>query len=193
MERVNVYDFDKTILPYDSTEAFFRFCLRRYPRAAGGALSALPGLALMPLRLRTKTQVKESFYNFLTYLPDVDAEVEEFWDINYGNIGAWYLKRRRDSDIISSASPEFLLRPAADRLGVRLIASRVDKRTGRTLGENNDGEEKVRRLLREYPNVEVDEFFSDSRKDTPMALMARHAYLVKDGSFTPWQVKSLRA
>ena len=33
MEKVNVYDFDKTILPYDSTTAFFRHCLRRYPRA----------------------------------------------------------------------------------------------------------------------------------------------------------------
>ena len=29
MEKVNVYDFDKTILPYDSTEAFFLHCLRR--------------------------------------------------------------------------------------------------------------------------------------------------------------------
>ena len=40
MELVNVYDFDKTILPYDSTEAFFAFCLRRWPRVLGPALGA---------------------------------------------------------------------------------------------------------------------------------------------------------
>ena len=45
MEKVNVYDFDKTILPYDSTEAFFRHCLRRYPRVLFPALGALPWAA----------------------------------------------------------------------------------------------------------------------------------------------------
>lgn len=30
MEKVNVYDWDKTIFPVDSTVAFVRWCLRRH-------------------------------------------------------------------------------------------------------------------------------------------------------------------
>ena len=73
MEKINVYDFDKTILPYDSTKAFSLFCLRRHPRAMLGALRAVPYAALMPLRIVTKTRAKEVFYSFLTELPDVDG------------------------------------------------------------------------------------------------------------------------
>ena len=187
--EVNVYDFDKTILPYDSTERFFAFCLRRWPRVLGPALAALPYAAGMKLGLATKTQVKEVMYGFLAFVPDVDAAVEEFWAENYMNLGEWYLAQKRPDDIISSASPEFLLRPMADRLGVRLIASRVDRRSGWTLGENNGGEEKVRRLRREFPDVEVGEFYSDSLSDAPLADIARRAYIIKRGQRLPWPGK----
>ena len=186
MELVNVYDFDKTILPYDSTEAFFAFCLRRWPRVAGPALGALPYAAGMKLGLTDKTRAKEAFYRFLTRLPDVDAAVEEFWRGRFGDIGLWYLAQSRPDDIISSASPDFLLRPVAKELGVRLIASRVDRYSGWTLGMNNHDEEKVRRLRGEFPDVEVDEFYSDSLSDTPMARIARRAFIVKDGELFPW-------
>ena len=186
MELVNVYDFDKTILPYDSTEAFFAFCLLRWPRVAGPALGALPYAAGLKLGLTDKTRAKEVFYRFLTRVPDVDAAVEEFWRLNYGGINAWYLAQKRPDDIISSASPDFLLRPVAEKLGVRLIASRVDRRSGWTLGENNHDEEKVRRFRREYPHTEIDGFYSDSLSDTPMARLARRAFLVKGSELFPW-------
>lgn len=186
---VNVYDFDKTILPYDSSLAFFRFCARRYPRAA---LRALPGavwLPLYPLGLISRTELKERWYGYLPMIPDVDAAVRLFWEENYGNINAWYLERRRPDDIIISASPEFLLRIPADRLGVRLIASRVSRYTGLYEGSNNDGEEKVRRLYAEYPDIRIGEFFSDSRHDTPLARLADRAFLVDGGDFRPWPKK----
>ena len=50
MEIVNVYDFDKTILPYDSTEHFFAYCVRRWPRVVGPALRAVPMVPGMKLR-----------------------------------------------------------------------------------------------------------------------------------------------
>lgn len=186
MERINVYDFDKTILPYDSTEAFSLFCLRRHPRAMLTGLRAVPYAALMPLGLTTKTRAKEVFYSFLANLEDVDAEVEAFWAGHLGDINAWYLEHRRADDLVISASPEFLLRPAAERLGFRLIASRVDRRSGWTLGENCHGGEKVRRLREEYPEVEIEGFYSDSLSDTPLAKLAERAYLVKGQSLEPW-------
>ena len=50
MEKVNVYDWDKTIFPVDSTVAFVRWCLRRHPgviRALLGTLVLLPGYWLV--------------------------------------------------------------------------------------------------------------------------------------------------
>ena len=85
-----------------------------------------------------------------------------------------------------SASPEFLVRIPAQKLGVRLLASRVDKHTGKTDGENCHGAEKVRRLHEAYPDVEIAEFYSDSRSDSPLAELAEHAYLVHGQTRTPW-------
>lgn len=187
--KVNVYDFDKTILPYDSSLAFFRFCARRVPRAA---LRALPGVLtapLIPLRLSSRTVAKERWYRFLTMIPDVETEIALFWAENCKNINRWYLERRRPDDIIISASPEFLLRLPAEMLGVRLIASRVDQYTGAYEGSNNDGEEKVRRLFLEYPDARIGEFFSDSLHDTPLARLAEKAWLVEGDRLRPWPKK----
>lgn len=59
MEKVNVYDWDKTIFPVDSTVAFVRWCLRRHP---GVIWPLLRTLALLPgywLGKISKTAVKE--------------------------------------------------------------------------------------------------------------------------------------
>ena len=115
-----------------------------------------------------------------------------FWEAHIADINAWYLARRRPDDIVSSASPEFLLRPVAERFGFRLMASRVDKHSGWTLGENNHGEEKVTRLYKEYPGVEIAEFYSDSLSDTPLARLAERAFLVSGQCLEPWPERSLR-
>ena len=45
---------------------------------------------------------------------------------------------------------------------------------------------KVRRLHETYPDVEIAEFYSDSRSDSPLAELAEHAYLVHGQERTPW-------
>lgn len=186
MMKVNVYDFDKTILPYDSTAAFFMWCAGEYK---GAARAALPGLfASIPFALGRidQTRHKELFYRFLRAVPDIDAALEIFWDENFPNINGWYLRQKRPDDIIISASPDFLVRVPAERLGVRLIASRVDKHTGVTTGKNNNRAEKVRRLNEEFPGTEIGEFYSDSRHDDPLAALAERAFIVKGQRVLPW-------
>ena len=186
MEKVNVSDWDKTIFAKDSTVTFCLWCILHYPKV----LKALPAvLKNLPAYWRgklTKTQIKEIFYHFLRYVPDVDRAVERFWDAQFRRIKGWYYDRQRSDDIIISASPEFLLSVPTERLGVRLIASRVDKTTGETEGENCWGAEKVRRLREAYPEVEIAAFYSDSRSDTPLAELADVAYLVKGEKLLPW-------
>ncbi len=182
---MNVYDFDKTIFCGDSTARFYRFCLgrtpkmwRRLPRLALEALFVLP---------RDKTRFKQSMFGFLKDLDDPEKAVAEFWQRNRGRIKPFYLEKRRADDIIISASPEFLLRPILTELGVtRLLASPVDIHTGLYSGENCHGREKVRRLRETYGDVQIDEFYSDSHVDDPLAEIAKTAFRVKGDRILPW-------
>ena len=187
MEHVNVYDWDKTIFPEDSTAAFCFWCARRYPRVILHFLSLLGCLPAFLSGRMEKTRFKERLYGFLRYIPDIDAEVQAFWDANFDRIHQWYKAQTSPDDIVISASPEFFLSVPAERLGVRLLASRVDKHTGATTGENCWGAEKVTRLHEAYPDVTIRGFYSDSYSDDPLAQLADQAFLVRGEQLLPWQ------
>lgn len=184
---MNAYDFDQTIFQPDSSYCFVMFCLRRHPAAV---LRALPGTALAGLRVLCKKDsvkaLKERVFAFLSELEDVDGEVREFWQSHRDNLEPWYLRQREPDDLIISASPEFLLKPIADELGVRLIATVMDKHSGKILGENCHDTEKVRRFNEIFPGVTPARFYSDSLSDSPMAAISKRAFLVNKGDIRPW-------
>ena len=95
-------------------------------------------------------------------------------------------EQKRSDDLIISASPEFLLRPAAERLGVSLLATPMNPYTGKIMGKNCHDREKVRRFLEHFERDSVENFYSDSLSDTPMAELARRAFLIKDHQCLPW-------
>ncbi|MFI3230675.1 MAG: HAD-IB family phosphatase [bacterium] len=187
----NVYDFDKTIFDGDSTQKFYIFLLTRHPQL----LTCLPKQAfyftLFSMGLITKTEFKEKFYSAFKLVPNIDKEVELFWIINIKNIKTWYYENHRDDDIVISASPEFLLEPICRQLNINcLLASRVNKKNGTYKGLNCYGEEKVIRLKQSYPNVRINEFYSDSFSDEPLAKLARKSYfVVKDELYLWWAYK----
>ena len=185
--KQNVYDFDKTIYCGDSTLDFFWFSLRRYPQV----IVILPhfafSLTLYLFGKCSKEDVKESFYRFLRYIPDVSTEVELFWQKKECRLFSWYLLQKQGNDIIISASPAFLLNPICEKLDVELIASNVNMNTGLYTGLNCYGEEKKRRLLALYPNFIIDCFYSDSNSDKPLAELAEKAYFVKNNRVTEWK------
>jgi phosphoserine phosphatase len=51
---------------------------------------------------------------------------------------------------------------------------------------NCHGEEKVRRYREAFGDAPIDEFYSDSYSDTPLAKLAAKAYLVKGDKRLPW-------
>ena len=73
-----------------------------------------------------------------------------------------------------------------------VIASNVDKRTGRFNGLNCHGEEKVRRFEQKYPGCRIVSFYTDSYSDYPMAQRAEQAYLVCQDKLYKWIVDSER-
>ena len=185
---MNVYDFDNTLLRGDSSARFFAFCLRRYPRMWRDVPAQAVNGLLFALRLRKKQAFKQRMFHFLTLIGDVDRAVDAFWRANLPRLKAWYPPRHRDDDVVISASPEFLIRPACAKLGIRcVIGSPVDRRTGVFQGPNCHGQEKVSRFRARFPGQGIDEFYSDSHSDDPLAALAKRAFLVKGEKVGPWR------
>ena len=188
---MNTYDFDQTIYEPDSSFSFFLYCMKKYPAAVLRTMPKTFALAAAyALRKIGTKRLKEQLFSFLRYIPDVDAAVADFWDEHRSGIGQWYLDQKKEDDVIISASPYFLLRPIAKELGVGLIATPMDKHTGKILGENCHDTEKVRRFREQYPLAHTECFYSDSLSDTPMAELADRAFLVSKGKLSPWPGKS---
>jgi len=185
----NVYDFDQTVIYPDGGYTFFKFCLRRH---FFRLLPKLPGTIRGLLRFHVRENKHEvaargEFYNWLPKLPDWQEEVRLFWEAKAGELlKPWYLAQKRPDDIIISCSGEFLLRPLCDQLGVRLVGTLVNTKTGRLEGDSCYGAEKVRRLRETFGDVQIDEFYSDSHADDPLAKLARRAWFVTGDERMPW-------
>ncbi|MEL7655546.1 MAG: haloacid dehalogenase-like hydrolase [Bacillota bacterium] len=183
----NVYDFDKTIYKDDSALDFYLFCLSKHP----GILAEIPVTAIYGVlylfKLCSKTTLKEKFYRFLRHVDSVDDLLMQFWSVNQAKIKDFYIGQHNENDIIISASPEFVLKPICKSLHINnLIASKVNQRTGLYDGENCWGEEKLKRFRDEMPNAEINEFYSDSLSDSPLAKIAEKAYVVRKDEIILW-------
>jgi hypothetical protein len=183
---MNVYDFDRTVYDGDSSVDFYLFVLRKKPYL----IIMLPfqafGIMLYLFNINPKERMKKMFFVFTRFIP-VEKTVLCFWKQNIGRIKTWYLSQKQDTDVIISASPEFLLAPLVrGQLNVTLIASKIDQNTGKYIGKNCFGEEKVIRLYEKYPDGIIENFYSDSLSDTPLAEMAENAFLVHGNTITEW-------
>lgn len=183
---MNVFDFDKTIYVSDSTKDFIFWCFRHRPKT----ILYVPKIGFYAVRyylfhIGTKTGFKEKMYGFLKSV-NGEKDVERFWSEKLSGIKTFYKKIHRDDDVIVSASPEFLLKPLEQKLHIRVIASKVDMRTGKYDGENCYHAEKVKRFRALYPNAQVEEFYSDSYSDEPLALLAQKAYIVDGETLIDW-------
>lgn len=180
--KINLYDFDGTIYDGDSTVDFIKYTFIKYPKSISHIPSIIWNAIKYVLHIQGKTKMKEGFYGILEYIDDIDTHLENFWDSHEKKIMQYYLdKKDHSKDVIVSASPEFLLKPISKRLKVKyLIASRVDKQTGKTRGYNCHDVEKVKRINDVFDDYVALEAYTDSLKsDRPMLMLANKAYIVK--------------
>lgn len=184
---MNVYDFDRTIYNGDSTVDFFLFALKNRPSLVRFVPKQVMGYVFYGLGRIGKTELKEYFFSFLSAI-DTENLVICFWERNQKKLFKWYFEQQKVDDIVISASPDFLLKPICKRVGIKhLIASQVDARTGKFFGENCRGKEKLRRLSDEYHVTHIEQFYSDSYSDLPLAQIASQAFLVKGGTVSKWK------
>lgn len=187
---MNLYDFDETIYDGDSTRDFVLYCYRHFPQTLRYLPRQLAAVASYMAGKIDKTTFKERYFSMFAAVPDIDAAIEAFWDSHEHRLMRYYPRQAHHDDVVISASPEFIVRPLCERLGLtHIIASDVDKHSGRFVGVNCYGAEKVRRFLDAgFDPAEVEQVYSDSLSDTPIAELGREAFIVhKDGSVGPWE------
>ena len=141
---MNVYDFDGTIYNGDSSIDIYFFLLKRYPKLIAYFPKQMLGIVKYKLHLSSKEEMKEMYFSFLKGIRTDKTFVDDFWKQNQNKIKEWYLNQKRKDDVIISASPEFLLKPICEILGVEnLIATKVELSSGKFLSKNFDYPEKT--------------------------------------------------
>lgn len=185
---MNVYDFDKTIYKKDSSIAIYIYVIKKKPLILFKCLPRqIKAIWDYKRKKISKERWKEQYFSFFKYI-SMDEILDEFVESEIKNIAPWFLKQKRKSDVIISASPEFIVRAFAQKLDIKnVIATKVDKNSGKFIGKNCYGDEKEKRFLKQYPLDKIDEFYSDSKTDYPMAKLAQKAYIVRRTEILEWR------
>jgi len=189
---MNVYDFDGTIFKGDSTKKFYFFCLRKKFSLIKYIFVQLWYIFLYVIKKVNLTTAKEKFFSYYFSLDEDERKklIEEFWDKQRRNIKPWYLEQKKKDDVIISASPSFLLKPITSELKIKLVATEFDEKTGKIIGLNCKGKEKVERFKTEIKG-EINGFYSDSTSDKYLARLAKEAYYVSGDYVYNWPNESL--
>ncbi len=185
---MNVYDFDGTIFSKDCSIGFCIWCMNRHPKLwFTFAPKAIRNLIRSKRGKIPEYLMQREFFRYLTLIDDFDKQIERYWDKNEKKIAAWYLAQKKDDDLIISASPTCIIGPIAKRLGVNYMATEYDREFGVFLNNMMYAKEKAKYILDHgFPMIE--NFYSDSLADTPLALCAEKAHLVtkKASVVTDW-------
>lgn len=149
---LDIYDFDKTVVPFDSGSTFLIFCFLRYPYLWLLLPYYMVTALLFGLRILTLAQFKKHIFLFVRFVP-LEKAVKAFWDRHEKDVFEWFLPENRARyTVVISASPDFLLKEIAERLKIdTLLCTHHDAKSGTLLGQNCRGEEKVRRFYEIFP------------------------------------------
>lgn len=189
---MNVYDFDNTIYRGDSTFQFVLWLYGHRPKTLLSLPRTLWFGLLYGLHVVPKLTFKENLYHMFAHVKDMDEASDAFVESHMDRIKGWYIQQHKADDVIISASPEFMISRFCRKLGIRYVmASVVDAQSGKYSGINCHGVEKVRRFQAMFAGKKIDEFYSDSLSDSPLAAISQKAYVVKGDEMTVWPQEAM--
>ena len=185
----NLYDFDGTVYKHECESRFYMFCILHRPYI----LLLLPyQLICVLLRYTTKERIKwmSRFFCFLRFVNGKKL-AERFWQKEQHNIRDFFAaKKRAYPAVICSESPEFLLEPICRTYNVDiLIATKLNSKTGRNIGDIMRGKNKLDAINMALPNAEIHSAYTDKPiLDMPMVSPAKHKFHVhKNGKITEFE------
>jgi phosphatidylglycerophosphatase C len=200
MSRIAFFDFDGTVTTKDTLLEFIRFSKGTVPFYLGFALNS-PWLVAYRVKLISNQAAKERILAWFfrnTPLSEFQEACDRFAaQVIPGlirpkaldEIGK--LQEKGFSIVIVSASPENWLRNWTETIQASLIATRLETKpgketpeketrlTGKIVGHNCHGKEKVRRIGEAFDLNNFNEIYAygDSSGDKPMLALAHHAFM----------------
>ena len=185
---MNIYDFDDTIYDGDTNNDIIKFFMKSFPFKVGRSLRKAKKLNKKYKKGKIPFEdVKSAMYSFLGDIPNVNDYINKFVLMNMNKIKPWYLKNKRDNDVIVTASYDLWIRPFCNKLGIKyVIATRCDE-NGKIMGKNCKGIEKVNRLKYHLPNIKFMNAYSDSASDIPMLEFAENGYVVEGNNIFKYE------
>lgn len=186
---MRVYDFDNTIYNGESVVDFFMFLLNKEKKL----FVFLPIVSYIAVLYKTGKLDTKQVYQLANNYSDVvkkyqdvaDKYIEEFWEENIHKLKKGFLEHITPDDIIITASPNILIQKIQPYLKTkRIICTDYDLENGKLnflcLGKN-----KVDALKKQYPDITIDEFYTDSLNDMPLIDISKTAYLVAGNKMFP--------
>lgn len=191
---MNIYDFDNTIFAGDSSVKFIKYSFCHHPLMV--TWSFIKGLKECIKYLFKKSDfgyIKSELFSFVKNIDNLDEYMNDYVIKHQKNIKKFYLEQQEDTDVVISASFEFIVKPFCDALGIKnVIATKYDTKKGYIVGKNCKGKEKIVRFNKIYKNPLVKEAYSDSLSDIPMFEIADKAFLVKKDKIIAYEKEKLK-
>lgn len=188
---LSVFDFDGTLTRHDSFVPFLRFAFGRREFTRRICRLVIPSLRFVAKGL-TRDELKAQLIS--TFLTGVEAKwvgqkAEEFCSLVWtklmrpSGLRSVALELESGAEVtLCSASPALVLRPFANRLGVKLIGTELEvvdgHLTGRIIGNNCRCENKVLRLEAVYGPLTAYRLraWGDTRGDQELLAAAQDAH-----------------
>lgn len=190
MKKLYLFDFDGTITYKDTMFLFLKF----YDPAQFSVqfLRHIPLFILLKLKLANAEAVKRSFIASILKGEsrlNIEKQAQLFFDENYPGLIRKnaldfinHIHRENTESYLVSASLDIWVKPFADQLNMKLLATQAefenDVFTGKFVGKNCNKDEKVCRIEAEIGHKKFDKIiaFGDSSGDKPMLKFAHESY-----------------
>ena len=188
-----VFDFDKTITTKDTLIDFLRFYVGEF-KLSIGLFKCSPIILFYKLKIVSNQEAKESLLKHFFY--DLsEAELIKF-GIEYSTkrlpeilsheamSRIHFHRKRNDTMVIISASPtywfcDWCIQEGFTSVIGTLLEKKDGKMTGKIIGKNCFGDEKLRRLKQELPLEDYEYIYAygDSKGDLALLNFASESYM----------------
>lgn len=191
INELDIYDFDKTMVPFDSGSAFCAYAMLHYPKA----IKHLPRMvcaAFKYLKNEDLTAMKSVMFGFVRDIP-LEKSVKSFWDKFDKYIFDWAKRENRERySVLISAGPDFLIKEIAERIDIDDFISTSHNPDGTIIGRNCHDKEKVRLFREKYPHADVISVYSDSLdNDKYIFSLGKNCYHTVKGKRIPFDFKEM--
>lgn len=182
---MNVFDYDGTIMHGDTEDYFRAYVYKHFKLKLRHRFELRLFDLLWKLRLVTAQCYRTHTYPYITYIPNLDKVVVDFWNEHEKDIFPYYYEIHQDDDVVVSATPRILLEEIMKRLKIKnLIATELDLKTGKIIGKLCRGKNKVEKYNEVFNKKPIENYYFDQDHDMYLMEYAKNGYRVFDGKLT---------